>query len=154
MSWNLRSAARDVVRECATESKDDMVTELRRRIPENEVESVLRQALYPYIHDVIGGERAAPGRPAAPRPNGKVATLRATWREYLDTVRYTVADGSVRRLGDMSADDLEYVAKGLRDQAVQFAVRATSLDGYREAVLRNGAARVRDVPDDELMKLS
>ena len=152
--FDLKTLARQVIDEDTSEDLAQMTKELRRRIPEDALHEALSQALVPFVHDMI----RKPWRPAArgskpPRASAKVTGIREAWRRKLDEIRYTVADDSIRRLGDMSHADLIFVAEGLETLAAQQQARASSIRTIAAAMAERDAARVRDLPDDCLRPL-
>jgi hypothetical protein len=142
--FNLKALAREVIDEDTSEDLAQIIKEVRRRIPRDVTGEALDQALAPFVHDMI----RKPWRPAPPAPSAKVTAIREAWRRKLDEIRYTVDGDSVRRLGDMSHDDVIFVAEGLEVQARQNQARAAWMRSWATAMAEHGAARVRDLPDD------
>jgi hypothetical protein len=163
--FDLRALVRQVVDADSTGDRSAMTAEVRKRIPAGSTEAALSQALAAVVREEIshGWRRPlhVPARPASARrakqqqqPSRKVAVIRTTWRTRLDTVMYTIADGSTRRLGDMTVEDLKFVAAGLREQADALNRRARLLDKLIDAMNSRGAATVRDLDDADLQPLA
>lgn len=142
--FDLKTLAREVIDQDTSEDLAQIIKEVRRRIPARAAGEALDQALAPFVHDMI----RKPWRPAPPAPSAKVTAIREAWRRKLDEIRYTVDGDSIRRLGDMSRDDVIFVAEGLEAQARQNQARAAWMRSWAEAMAEHGAARVRDLPDD------
>jgi hypothetical protein len=155
--FELRVLARQVIDEDSSEDFGQILKELRRRIPDDLVGEALDQALVPFMHDMIRkpGLRRPPAETPAPGDKGrarspKLAGIREAWRRSLDAIRYTVADGSVRRIGDMSRDDVIFVASQLEELAAQNEAKAALMRRLAAAMDDGSAARVRDLPDETL----
>lgn len=149
--FSLKALAREVINEDESEDLAQMVKELRRRIPADATDSALEQALTPFVHEMV----RAPNRHGGignsrPRPSAKVTAIREAWQRKLDEIRYTVADGSIRRLGDMTRDDVIFAAGQLEDMARRNKLRAMSMRSIAEAMTQHDASRVRDLPDGYL----
>lgn len=160
--FHLMSTAREVVLEDTTRNKQLMAEELRKRIPEQNAEEALCEALYYVVNAAFSVMRFGNARPqvnVASGPGGggsgsrKQEAIRDNWRKWLDATPYTVGDGSVRMLGDMNVQDLQFVAAKLQQQAHDRAARARLLGLYEKALRKNGAERVRDLPDSVLRAL-
>lgn len=152
--FDLRAITRAVIDSNTTDQRDDMLKAVRAAIPDDRIEDALIQALEPFVHRTIreGWHRPA-SNPSKPRPSSKVTELRESWRTHLETVRYTVADGSVPKIGDFTAADLQFVADGLQAQAVACRTRADALIQIRREMDAHGVTRVRDLPDAVLQPL-
>ena len=147
---DLKTLAREVIDQDTSEDLAQMTKELRRRIPADAIGEALDQALVPFVHAMI--RQPTSGR-QQPRPSAKVTGIREAWRRQLDKIRYTVEDGSIRRIGDMSHDDLIFVAEGLEALAAQHQARATQIRELAGAMAEQHAGSVRDLPDDMLRPL-
>lgn len=147
--FDLRALAREVINDDTSEDLAQMVKELRRRIPRAAIGDALDQALTAFVHDMIRKPDAGRSRDVPPpAASAKVTAIREAWRRHLDTIRYTVGDGSIRRLGDMSAGDVIFVAEHLELLARQNQARADWMNAWADALAKHNAARVRDLPDD------
>ena len=151
--FDLKTLARQVIDEDTSEDLAQMTKELRRRIPEDALNEALSQALVPFVHDMIRKPWRPASRSSKPRPSAKVTAIREAWRRQLDQIRYTVGDGSIRRIGDMSHGDLIFVAESLEALAAQQEARASSLRTLAAAMAERDADSVRDLPDDCLRPL-
>lgn len=152
--FDLRAVARAVIAEDTSEDLGQMIKELRRRIPADAVETALSQALMPFVHDMMRGPSSALGRSRSPQPrSAKVSAIRDAWKRHLDSIRYTVQDGSVRRIGDMDRADVVFVAEQLEAIAKQNKLKSMSMRALAAAMSENDAARVRDLPDDFLRQM-
>lgn len=158
--FSLRAVTLAVLAESDSEDREQIVKEIASRIARKDQAEALRQALPMFVH-ITGnsirwsgtgqgaGTGSGPGGGRASGRSAKVTAIRESWRKHLDG-RYTVEDGSWRRLGDFTHADLVYKAAELERQAKDRAERAallTSLAGRLEA---SGAEFVRDLDDDTL----
>lgn len=146
--FSLIAVVRGVLDADASEDLSVIIKEVRAAIPADCTDAALDQALLPLVHDVITKQRTR--QPAAPSGSGrssKVQRIRDYWRRQLDDIRYTVADGSVRRIGDMSRDDLLFIAGRLDELADYNRKRADSVRRIADALAEHDAATVRDLPE-------
>lgn len=155
--FDLRAVAREVISDDTSESFAVMLKELRRRIPKDAVDAALNQTLPVYLHAMLRSPVTIPepdSKPPArqPRPSPKVQTVREEWRRRLDQ-HYRIEDGHQRRIGDMTADNLTYVAGHLFELADQNRNRGDWFLTLRSAVVKAGVKRVRDLPAAKLKPL-
>lgn len=147
--FSLTALARTVLAESGSEDRGQILKEIEQQIPNKLLGEAFRQALPAFVHQV------APRWPAAqPTGNGagrsaKVTAIRETWRRHLEG-RYTVEDGSLRKLGDFCQGDLIFMAGALEAQAATMAARAAAMTSLAEALAEHDAERVRDLPADFL----
>jgi hypothetical protein len=149
--FSLRALTAAVLAELDSEDREQIVKEVERRIPAELAGEALRQALPAFVH------QAAPRwtLPAPlPVPDGKgpragrsakVTAIRDAWRKHLEG-RYTVEDGSLRRLGDFSHADLMFVARGLEEKAQRNHQRAAAMQALAGALAEHKVRHVRDLP--------
>jgi hypothetical protein len=158
--FSLRQVILSVLEETDSEDRDQIIKEVERRIPRKSLGDALHQALPAYVR-MMGGSTVRLGSPL-PKPgsddgkdnrasgrSSKVEAIREAWSRHLEG-RYTVADGSWRRLADFTHADLVYKARELEAQARSRTARAAVMTALAERLERTGAARVGELPADVL----
>ncbi len=152
--FSLRAVTLAVLAGSVSEDRDQIIKEIEHRIPRKDVAEALRQALPAFVHSAGSNRWSLPvpapeGRGRASGRSAKVAAIREAWRRHLEG-RYTVEDGSLRRLGDFGCDDLLFVASGLEVKARTNFARASSMKALAGKLAEHKAERVRDLPADVL----
>jgi hypothetical protein len=145
--FSLAALARTVLAEAASEDREQLLKEIEQQVPAGLLAEAFRQALPAFVHQVQLSRWPAPARPG--RRSAKVTAIRETWRRHLEG-RYTVEDGSLRKLGDFRRDDLIFTAGRLDLQAQTAAARAAAMKKLAAEMKKQKAERVRDLPDDFL----
>ena len=161
--FNLRGLVRQVAKSSTLRSPDELADEILRRIPQEELLNVLRDALKPLVREVIfearphGKFTTGYGRPsqaaaisAPARGSMKVAAIREGWQETLQA-RYSVGPGQFKLLRECTYEDLQLIARGMDHRAETFASKARSLRSLASAVLEHDVATVEDLPAEVLM---
>jgi hypothetical protein len=143
--FSLAALARAVLAESGSEDREQLLKEIERQIPAAQLAEAFRQALPAFVHQVQLSRWPSRARPGGGR-SAKVTAIRETWRRHLDG-RYTVEDGSLRKLGDFGRGDLIFMAGRLETQARSVRARAVAMESLAAALDEHGAERVRDLPD-------
>lgn len=156
--FSLRKVILSVLEESDSEDREQITKEVERRIPRKALGEALHQALPAYVR-TIGGATVRlnspmpkPGSNDAGRASGrssKVEAIREAWAKHLEG-RYTVQDGSWRRLADFTHADLIYKARELEAQARSRTARAAVMLALADRLEKAGAARVSELPADIL----
>jgi hypothetical protein len=152
--FSLRALTAAVLAELDTEDREQIIKEVERRIPAKLTGEALRQALPAFVHQaaprwtipVQQRLREGEGKSRASGRSPKVAAIREAWAKHLEG-RYTVEDGSLRRLGDFGYADLMFVAQGLEEKAQRNHQRAAAMHALADALAKHKVRRVRDLPD-------
>ncbi len=142
--FSLAELARTVLAESDSEDREQILKEIAGRVPAKLTGEAFRQALPAFVHQVQLSRWPAPGRPGGGR-SAKVSAIRETWRKHLEG-RYTVEDGSLRKLGDLRHGDLIFLADGLEAQAATLQARASGMKALAEALAGHEVQCVRDLP--------
>lgn len=159
---SLRQLIRDVFTQTGAVEYQELAEAVLGELDPGQYADALRVALPAYCRAVIGGQRraAVPPLDGSPPPelpvrqpvSRKVAAIREWHRSRLDQAQYETAAGQ-KLLGDLTYEDLRFVAEKIRVKARQHFARASSLDRLAEALSKHGVATVRDLPDAALRGL-
>lgn len=153
--FSLRAIAISVLLEMDTEDRESVLKEIERRIPAEMLGEALHQAIPAFAHSVMPRwpspvpDLADSGKARATGRSSKVAAIRDAWKRHLEG-RYTVEDGSLRRLGDFRQEDLIFMAGQLEDKARRNRTRAKAMKDLAAALGEHKVTVVRDLPPDFL----
>jgi hypothetical protein len=152
--FSLRQVALAVLADSDSEDRGQIIKEIEHRVAREDLADALREALPAFVHQVaprwtvpVPGEQGAGQRNSA--RSSKVGAIREAWRKHLEG-RYTVEDGSLRRVGDFTCDDLLFVADGLEARARANFARAASMKALAGKLAAHEAEHVRDLPAEVL----
>ena len=169
----LRALVLDAIHPCQYTSPYDVMDDILSRIEQRDERRFLREALVPYVSSLMGQVRReafqasfpanesdlAKERPEAPAEPG-VGTVSPTslpsghspkrelrlkeWHAWLDSSIPDGRGGHVR-VGDATADVMEYHAKLRRGQASALLVEASRYDRVATLMRRHGVTHVGDL---------
>ncbi|HEY6278059.1 MAG TPA: hypothetical protein VIX86_17195 [Streptosporangiaceae bacterium] len=153
-TFSLRGLIREVLANVDSEDLDVITKEVLRRIPADATGDALADALPPFIHVIIRNAGWHAQKTALREQRSqKVSGIRDMWQRHLDEVRYTIRDGSLRRLGDLTRDDVLFLAGELARQAAEKKTRAMGMKAVAAAMSEHDVKVVRDLPDDYLREM-
>jgi hypothetical protein len=161
--FNLRSVVRQVARNSTLRDPRQLADEVLRRIPQEELLNVLRDALLPLVREVVSADRphgvhtTGPGRSqkhsAIGQPSAgswKVGAIRDGWQEHL-RARYSTEGGVYKFLGECTYEDLQFIAGRLDHQAETYRSKAAGMRVLASMLTDHEVATVRDLPAERLM---
>lgn len=149
--FSLSALTSQVLSESDSEDREQILKEIASRVPAKLLGEAFRQALPAFVHQarvrwtlpLPQPEPSAGSR--AKGTSAKVSAIRDAWQKQLEG-RYTVEDGSLRRLGDFCHADLAFKASELEDKAQRNHARAAAMLRLADALAEHEAERVRDLP--------
>lgn len=136
----------------ASEDLDVIAKEVLRQIPENCLYRAVEIMLPSAIHDRLSGKKLS-AKGDSGRPSSKVTGIRDSWAKYLEQVRYAVADGSMRKFGDLTREDVIFIAGDLDRRSKEIRVRATAMKAIAAEMSERNAEHVRDLPVEYLRSM-
>jgi hypothetical protein len=159
--FNLHELIRQVCAETADLNLHKIANEVDARIrPENR-EAALRQALPRIVYEVARGPRRGTrvqddgdgatelDRKRSAR-SSKVAGIREYWRKALLELHSVNGVGDLKRLADLTRDDLLFNIKAREEVARRNAAKALEFRSLLDLVTRHDVERVGDLPEDVL----
>jgi hypothetical protein len=126
-------------------------------IPEAERDVVLAEALLPLVRQVLSRDRPPAGfmqglGAVSPVNSARSARVRGIRLAYLNAP-YSVGSGRSKQLGDCTAEDLVYIARGLEVQGQKMLQKAEDMRRLALEVEERLVPVVRELPEDILMKI-
>lgn len=144
MSFDLKETIREAVRESDSTGPHAIAQQIAESISSRHLRQVVRELMHHAVMEVLREGRSQQDFAAASGSgrNGK----RAVGAMTSDPMRmqYPTASGW-KHLGDLTADDCDFIADGYEARAQANATRAKEFRRLAEQMRRDGAATLRDL---------
>jgi hypothetical protein len=131
---------------------DDVADAVLRRIPANELRSVLNLVMRSFIRIRVGQRRArravvAPEKVSGVGRSWKVQGAADAWRRHL-TDRYNIGSHKWKMLNEMGYDDLVFSAEYREQQAAANQAQAERLRSWAQLLVQHQAPTFGDLPEE------
>lgn len=151
-TFSLRALIREVGRTSLVADPGLLADDVYRRIPAEDRDAALQQALRQSVRQVMSEERMQTQitAPSSPGTSAKVQGIRDHWQRALRD-RLNVGEGVWKFLADCTAEDLIFAAEQRREQASRNRAKAAQFDTLRQQLDEHGVDRVGDLPANVLV---
>jgi hypothetical protein len=127
----------------------NVARQVAAEIPARQRVDALAQVLIRLAPTIAGEQRRRAWGAAPPPGRDRWSNAGTVYKQHLLNQRIAVADGW-RRLGDCTADDLNFAARRNREHARSTIVRAEQYETLAALLVKRGARTVGDLDRDDL----